>query len=162
MLGVPISTADLYDQHGPELEVLDLPLANLGGRPRFSGPIATAQVFEDNSHVKTMLAEPGAGRVLVIDGAGSLRFALVGDQIARRAVEQGWAGVVVFGAVRDAAVLKTLDLGVRALGTSPRRTEKRGQGLIDVPIRFGGARFSPGAWLYADEDGVVVAPRDLG
>lgn len=155
------TTADLYDAHGDALDVLEIPLLDLGGRPRFSGRIATLKTYEDNTRVRQRLSEPGEGRVLVIDGAGSLRYALVGDQLGRLAVENGWSGIVVFGAVRDAAVLRTLDLGVRALGTCPRKTDKRDEGLAEVVVRFGGASFRPDAHIYVDEDGVVVASQNL-
>lgn len=155
------ATADLYDAHGDDLSVLEIPLEDLGGRARFSGPIATVQALEDNSKVREILSTPGHGRVLVVDGAGSRRYALVGDRIAASAVENGWSGIVVHGCVRDRVALGRLALGVRALGTIPRKTEKRGQGLEGLPVRFGGVRFEPGAWLYADEDGIVVSARPL-
>lgn len=156
-----VSTADLYDAHGERLQVLELPLLDLGARAAFSGRIRTVKAYEDNSKVKATLAEPGEGGVLVVDGAGSRRFALLGDAIAASAVQQGWAGVVIFGCVRDAAVLAGMPVGIRALGTTPRKTVKRGEGLVDVPVAFGGVRFHPGAWLYADRDGVVVADEAL-
>jgi regulator of ribonuclease activity A len=124
---------------------------------RFAGPVATLKVFEDNSLVRSALAEPGAGRVLVVDGGGSLRCALVGDQLGELAVRNGWAGTVVFGCVRDSVELVRLPLGVMALGANPRRGLKRGEGQSGVPVRFLGVAFRPGQHLYADEDGLVVA-----
>ena len=159
--GMSFATADLFDAYGDELQVLELGLMDFGGRSRFSGAIATVKAYEDNSQVRETLATPGQGRVLVVDGAGSRRFALLGDRLAELALEQSWSGVVVYGCVRDAAALGQMALGVRALGTSPRKTAKLGSGLTDVRVVFGGVRFEPGAWLYADEDGVVVAPRQL-
>lgn len=155
-----ISTADLYDTLGAQLQVLELPLESLGGHPAFFGVIATAKAFEDNSKVRAMLSQPGEGRVLVVDGGGSRRFALVGDRIAQLAIDHGWAGIVVHGCVRDAAILKTMPLGILALGRSPRKTTKRDSGLTEVPVHFGGVSFEPGHWLAADEDGVVVAKSE--
>lgn len=112
--------------------------------------------------MKTVLGEPGEGRVLVVDGGGSVHTALMGDMIAASAVEQGWVGVVIHGAVRDVAVLATLDLGIKALGSNPRRSAKQGVGERDVPVTFGGVTFTPGAWLAADDDGVLVLPAAPG
>ncbi|MCA9544041.1 MAG: ribonuclease E activity regulator RraA [Myxococcales bacterium] len=151
-------TADLYDIHLEALQVCELPLLDFGGRRRVQGPLATLKCHEDNSRVREALAEPGQGRVLVIDGGGSRRYALLGDNLAQMAVENGWAGVLVHGVIRDAAVIARMDLWVRALGTVPRKTAKRGEGQRDLPVRFGGATFAPGATLVADEDGVVVLP----
>lgn len=151
------STADLYDKHGPKLQVLEMPLPSYGAATRFEGRIATLKVYEDNTKVREALAQPGQGRVLVVDGAGSRRYALVGDRIAQLAVDNDWAGLVVNGCIRDSALIKTMPLGVRALGTTPRKTEKRGSGLAGVEVTFGGVGFRPGAWLCADEDGVVVS-----
>lgn len=154
-------TADLCDAHAAELSVVEPRFADFGGSRRFAGEIATVQCFEDNSRVAERLAEPGRGRVLVVDGGGSLACALLGDNLAARAVENGWAGVLVNGCVRDAAVLAGMALGVRALAASPRRSVKRGAGEADVPVSFAGATFVPGHRLWADEDGIVVAARDL-
>lgn len=154
------TTADLSDAH-PEAAIAEPVFRDLGGRTRFAGPIATVRAHEDNSLVRAALAEPGAGRVLVVDGGGSLRCALLGDRLAALAVENGWSGVLVHGCIRDSAAIATMDLGVKALGTHPRRTEKRGAGERDVPVRFAGATFRPGAWLYADSDGVLVSDLPL-
>lgn len=153
-----ISTADLSDEHEGAAQVLRLQMRDLGGRKAFSGPIRTVRCHEDNSKVKAALATPGNGAVLVVDGGGSLNCALVGDMIAEGAVANGWAGVVVNGAVRDAAVLGGLDLGVKALGTMPLRSVRRDLGETDVVVAFGGVIFTPGDRLYADADGVVVLP----
>lgn len=153
-----VSTADLSDENEGRAQVLRLQLRDLGGRRAFSGPIRTVRCHEDNSKVKAMLATPGNGAVLVVEGGGSLNCALVGDLIAQSAVDQGWAGVVVHGAVRDAAVLATLDLGVKALGTMPLRSVRRDLGESDVVVAFGGVIFTPGDRLFADADGVVVLP----
>lgn len=149
-------TADLYDDLGEELQSLALPLRDLGGELAFAGPIRTVKCYEDNSLLKSVLSGHGEGAVLVVDGAGSLRRALMGDMIAALAVENGWSGVVLNGAVRDVAVLRTLPLGIKALGSNPRKSTKTGQGTVDVPVEFGGVAFHPGRRLVADEDGVLV------
>jgi regulator of ribonuclease activity A len=151
-----IVTADLYDEHGEQLDSCDLQLRQYGGRRAFAGPIATVRCHEDNALLKSVLSEPGAGRVLVVDGGGSLHTALMGDLIAALAVENGWSGVVINGAVRDVAALRELDLGVKALGSNPRKSGKRGTGERDVPLTFGGATFLPGAELFSDDDGILV------
>lgn len=112
--------------------------------------------------MRDAVAEPGNGRVLVIDGGGSLGRSMLGDLLAAKALENGWAGVVVFGAIRDSAAIGAMALGVKALGTCPRKTDKLGQGLRDVPVRFGGLVIRPGEWLCADADGVVLADGVLG
>ncbi|MEV0421817.1 ribonuclease E activity regulator RraA [Streptosporangium canum] len=155
------TTADLIDAHGDVLDSCLTQFRSYGLRPRFAGPIATIRCLEDNALVKQVLAAPGEGRVLVVDGAGSLRTALMGDLIAASAVSSGWSGVVVNGAVRDTVALGGLDLGVKALGSNPRKSAKEGAGDLDVPVTFGEVTFVPGAWLYSAEDGLVVSPRAL-
>jgi regulator of ribonuclease activity A len=149
-------TADLVDEHGEALQSCDLQLRQFGGRRRFHGPIRTVTCFEDNALVKQVLSEAGGGAVLVVDGAGSLHTALVGDLIAGLAQANGWAGLVVNGAVRDVEALDGLDIGIKALGSNPRKSAKLGAGEVDVAVRFGGTTFRPGDHLYSDEDGVVV------
>ncbi|MBT9256635.1 ribonuclease E activity regulator RraA [Phycicoccus sp. MAQZ13P-2] len=151
-----VSTADLYDEHGDALQSCSLQLRHVGGRRQFTGPVATIRCHRDNALVKATLATPGEGRVLVVDGGGSLESALVGDLIAGSAVSNGWAGVVVHGAVRDSVAIGGLPLGVLALGTNPRKSAKDGVGEVDVPVAFGGVEFVPGATLWADEDGILV------
>ncbi|MDA2807001.1 ribonuclease E activity regulator RraA [Nocardiopsis suaedae] len=151
------ATADLIDAHGDALQSCETQFQSYGGRATFHGPIATIKCHEDNALVKEQLNQPGEGWVLVVDGGGSLRTALMGDMIARAAAENGWAGVVVFGAVRDTAELALLDLGVKALGSNPRKSSKTGAGRLDVPVAFGNTVFSPEAWLYSDQDGILVA-----
>ncbi|HEX5379447.1 MAG TPA: ribonuclease E activity regulator RraA [Phenylobacterium sp.] len=160
MTDMTTSVADLCDEHEDEIEVCVAPFRDFGGRIAFSGPIRTVRCFEDNSLVKATLAEPGEGSVLVVDGGGSLRRALVGDMLAADAVKNGWAGIVVNGAVRDTAVLASLEVGVKALGSIPMRSVKRGEGVVDTPVAFGGVVFVPGDILHADEDGVAVLPAD--
>jgi regulator of ribonuclease activity A len=153
-------TADLLDAH-PELEACDAGLRHFGGRRRFSGPVATLRCFEDNSQAREWLRSPGDGRVLVIDGGGSRRCALVGDQLAAAALANGWAGIVVNGCVRDTVALAALELGVLALDVQPRRSDRHGQGAREVPIVLLGARVRPGDFAYADEDGVVFSRQLL-
>jgi len=154
-------TADLFDAHA-HLQSCDLQFQRFGRSARFFGAISTVRCRHDNALLKSVLSKPGAGRVLVIDGGASLHCALVGDVIAGMAAANGWTGVVVHGAVRDTAAMAALNLGVKALGTNPRRSAKAGSGEVDVPVEFGGAVFTPGHWLYSDEDGIVVSPIVLG
>ncbi|MFI7547889.1 ribonuclease E activity regulator RraA [Actinoplanes sp. NPDC049599] len=150
------STADLYDEHGEQLGSCDTQLRQYGGRPAFHGPAVTVACFEDNALLKSVLSEPGAGRVLVVDGGGSVHCALLGDIIGGLAVDHGWAGVIINGAVRDVAALRQLPIGIKALGANPRKSTKTGAGQRDVVIEFGGCRFTPGAQVVSDEDGIVV------
>ncbi|QUR69410.1 ribonuclease E activity regulator RraA [Mycobacterium spongiae] len=155
-------TADLVDDIGPDVRSCDLQFRQFGGRCEFAGPISTVRCFQDNALLKSILAQPGAGGVLVIDGAGSLHAALVGDVIAELARSNGWAGLIIHGAVRDAAALRRLDIGIKALGTNPRKSTKTGAGERDVEIALGGVTFVPGESAYCDDDGiVVVAPASL-
>jgi regulator of ribonuclease activity A len=149
-------TADLVDETGPDVRSCDLQLRQFGGRSQFAGPITTVKCFEDNALLKSVLSEPGSGGVLVIDGDGSLHAALVGDLIAGLARDNGWAGLIINGAVRDAATLRTLDVGIKALGTNPRKSTKTGEGVRDVAVEFGGVVFVPGHIAYSDDDGIVV------
>lgn len=151
-----VVTADLYDEFGDELQSCDLQFRQVGGRTRFRGPAVTVRCHEDNALLKSILSEPGEGRVLVVDGGGSVHRALLGDVIAGIAVANGWAGVVIHGAVRDVVALGQLDLGVKALGSNPRKSTKTGAGERDVTVSFGGVDFSPGCLIYSDEDGIVV------
>ncbi|GAB3381465.1 ribonuclease E activity regulator RraA [Micromonospora halotolerans] len=124
----------------------------------FGGPAVTVRCFEDNALLKSIVSEPGEGRVLVVDGGGSLHTALMGDLIAGTAAENGWAGVVINGAVRDVVALAALPIGIKALGTNPRKSAKTGAGERDVPVSFGDCVFPPGAEVHSDDDGVVVLP----
>lgn len=154
----PRATADLVDDIYPDVRSCDLQLRNFGGVTDFAGPITTVKCFQDNALLKSVLSEPGEGRVLVIDGDGSLHTALVGDVIAGIAKDSGWAGLIVHGAVRDASTLRTIDVGIKALGTNPRKGGKTGAGERDVEVTFGGVTFVPGEVAYCDEDGIVVVP----
>jgi regulator of ribonuclease activity A len=161
--GRPVATCDLCDALKSDtsgaLRVL-LPLfRSYGGRAAFAGPVRTVRCFEDNTSVKALLEGPGDGAVLVVDGGGSLRRALVGGNIAAAAARQGWAGVVVNGAVRDIAELAACELGLHALGLIPLPTERRRAGDVDVPVQVAGAWIRAGDWLAADADGIVVLDR---
>ena len=154
-----LATADLCDAH-PEAQVCDPLFQSFGGRTAFSGPIATLKVFEDNSLVRAAVEQPGEGRVLVVDGGGSLRCALFGGNLAVLAAENGWAGVVVNGAVRDVDEIDAQPIGVRGLATHPRRSEKgMHSGQVGIPVIFAGVVFREGEWVCADRDGIVVLPQ---
>ncbi|GAA0977619.1 ribonuclease E activity regulator RraA [Acrocarpospora macrocephala] len=151
-----IATADLYDERGEQLDSCDLQFRQYGRRRAFHGVITTVRCHQDNVLLKAALSEPGAGRVLVVDGGGSLHTALMGDVIAGLAVGNGWSGVIINGAVRDVAALGELDLGIKALGSNPRKSAKEGTGERDVPVTFGGVTFTPGAELFSDDDGILA------
>jgi regulator of ribonuclease activity A len=152
------ATADLYDQHGDTLQSCDTQLRQFGGRTRFRGEIATVRCHEDNVLVRQAVEERGDGMVLVVDGDGSVHCALMGDQLAATAAGNGWEGVIIHGAVRDVAALAQLDIGIKALGSNPRKSHKQGLGMRNVPVAFGGAVFAPGSTVVSDDDGVVVLP----
>ena len=154
-------TADYCDEHGDELQVCEPIFGMFGGRRAFAGPVSTVRCFEDNSRVKEAVETPGEGRVLVVDGGGSLRCALVGDQLAILAQKNGWEGVIVYGCIRDSGDIAGIDIGVRALNTHPQKSIKKGVGDRDIAVTFGGVTFNPGEWLYADEDGVLVSGKPL-
>jgi regulator of ribonuclease activity A len=154
-------TADLVDAHGDSLRSCELQFRQYGGRQRFHGPVRTVKSFEDNALIKQILSEPGNGAVLVVDGGGSVRRALMGDVIAGLAARNGWAGVVIFGAVRDVVALASVPIGIKALGSNPLKSTKNGGGQLDVPISFGGIVIRAGDWLYSDEDGIVVSEHSL-
>lgn len=156
-----MKTADLCDHYSEQVQMAEEAFADLGGRILFSGQIHTIKAFEDNSVVREAVAEPGEGKVLVIDGGGSMRRAMLGDMLAEKAVKNGWNGVVINGCIRDSAEIATMDIGVKALGTHPCKTEKRGLGDRDVSVRFAGVDFVPGHYLYADEDGIIVSETAL-
>jgi len=156
--GTNVGTADLYDERGDELASVALQFQSLGGRSHFSGPVRTVRCFQDNALVKSTLATPGNGAVLVVDGGGSLGTALMGDMIAESAVANGWAGVVINGAIRDRVAVAALDLGVKALGSNPKKSAKAGAGEVDVEVVIDGVTFRPGATVWCDPDGILVAP----
>jgi regulator of ribonuclease activity A len=154
-------TADLCDEFSAELQIVAPVFRSFGGRQRFAGPASTVKCFEDNSRVKEAVSEPGKGRILVIDAGGSMRCAVLGDLLAKQAADNGWAGVVVHGCIRDCADIATFDLGVVALGTLPLRSERKNEGQREAPIQLPGAIVRPGDWVYVDEDGMVVSTRAL-
>jgi len=157
-----VSLPDICDQFIDEVVVFDPVFRDFGGKRRFCGEIMTMRCFEDNSLVAETVRTPGRDRVLVVDGGGSLRRALLGDLLAVAAAENGWQGLVINGAVRDVEILETIDLGVKALAACPVKTDKRGEGQLDVPLRFAGAQLEPGQFLYADANGIIVARNKLG
>lgn len=156
-----IATADLCDQHETDTRSCETQFRQFGGRRAFHGRIATVRCFEENVLVKRVLSEPGNGGVLVVDGGGSLGAALIGDIIAGIALSNGWSGIIVHGAVRDVAALGRLEIGLKALGSNPRKSAKTGAGEVGTPVTFGGTTFEPGHWLYSDDDGVVVSPFEF-
>lgn len=156
-----MKTADLVDDHDDRVHLCDLPWRRFGQVRSFWGPIATVRCFEDNALLKRTLQERGDGRVLVVDGGGSTRRALIGDQIASILVASGWAGIVLNGAIRDSAEIDAMPVGVFCLGTTPKKSAKDGTGRRDVPVEFGGVEFRPGGFVYCDPDGVLVSAEAL-
>ena len=155
------SLPDICDEYSAELQVAEPLFTAYGKRRRFHGEIVTIKCFEDNSLVRDAVHTGGRGRVLVVDGGGSLRHALLGDLLAAAAAENGWQGLLINGCVRDVEILETIDLGVKALNCFPVKTEKRGEGRLDVNVSFAGARIQPGQFLYSDTNGVVIARHKL-
>jgi regulator of ribonuclease activity A len=155
------SVPDICDDFIEEISVLEPLFTDFGGKVKFSGEIATIKCFEDNSLVRDAVRSPGRGRVLVVDGGGSLRHALLGDLLAAAAAENGWQGLLINGCVRDVEILETIDLGVKALNSHPVKTDKRGEGQRDINVSFAGATIRPGHYFYADANGIVVAARNL-
>jgi regulator of ribonuclease activity A len=158
---VAFSTSDLCDEFGNEVQVAEPVFRDFGGVRRFAGPIETVRVEDDNALIREALIRPGQGRVLVVDGGASLRCALLGGKLAELARSNGWRGLIVNGCIRDCSEVAVIDIGVKALHTSPRRSDKTGAGQQGVALRFAGVSFAPGAYLYTDEDGLIVADRDL-
>ena len=156
-----MSTADLCDKFEAQVRVVEEQFMDAGGMLAFSGEIETVQTFEDNSRVRECVMRDGTGKVLVVDGGGSMRRALLGDMLAEAAVKNGWQGIIINGCIRDSEAIGELPLGVKALGTHPLKTEKRGLGDHNVEVRFGGVTFVPGQFLYADGDGIIVAEQRL-
>lgn len=154
-------TADLCDEHADTLQICEIGFLSFGGVSRFHGPVSTLKCFEDNSLVRAALSEPGAGRVLVVDAGGSKRCAMLGDILASMGIENGWAGIVMYGLIRDSADIADMAIGVRALGTHPLKSRKRGEGERDIPVRFAGVEFVPGSFVYADEDGIICSQTVL-
>ena len=156
------NTTDICDELGDNVEVAIPMFSDFGGSNRFSGVISTVKCHEDNSRVREALGEPGAGRVLVVDGGGSLRCALLGDMLAALGRDNGWAGVLVYGCIRDSEEIGRTEIGVKALAAHPQKSLKKGVGERDVSVRFADLTFVPGKYLYADPDGVIVTEKPLG
>jgi regulator of ribonuclease activity A len=155
-----MNTTDICDEYGDQIKVAEpIGFKHFGARKIFSGQIETIKCHEDNSLVRTAVATSGEGKVLVVDGGGSLRCALLGDLLAEKAQQNAWEGIVIYGCIRDSAVIATLDIGVLALATHPRKSEKRNIGLNNVTLQFAGIHFVPGQYLYADTDGIVISEQ---
>lgn len=153
---------DLCDEYPDQVRVMSPILTNYGGKRSFGGQIVTIKCHEDNSLVAKKVEENGAGRVLVVDGGGSLRCGLLGDNLAAKAANNGWEGIIVYGCIRDVDIVGQTDLGVQALATNPMKSIKRDTGLLGEVLTFGGVTFVPGEYVYADNNGVIVADRQLG
>lgn len=156
-----ISTADLFDDHGDSVRVCETQFRLFGQKQSFAGPCSTVRTFEDHRPVLAALEEPGAGRVLVVDGAGSMRVGLMGDRLAGIAVQNGWTGVIINGVIRDSQGINALDLGVKALGATARRSSLAATGQRDCPVSFGTITFTPGDWVYSDADCIIVSAAPL-
>lgn len=154
-------TPDLCDAYPDQIRVVEPMFANFGGRDSFGGQIVTIKCFEDNSLVKQQVENSGAGKVLVVDGGGSLRCALLGDMLAEKAARNGWEGLVIYGCVRDVDVLAQTQVGVQALASHPMKSNKRGVGELDVVVTFAGVTFRPDEYVYADNNGIIVSPQAL-
>ncbi len=155
------STPDLCDDFPELVRVVEPMFINFGGTTTFGGEIITVKCFEDNSLVKENASKPGYGKVMVVDGGGSLRRALLGDLIAKDAVKNGWEGFIIYGCIRDVDIINRLDVGVHALDTVPLKTEKKGIGELNIAVTFGGVTFRPGEYVYADNNGVIVSKEKL-
>ena len=156
-----ISTADLYDAYPELVRVCETQFRSYGGLTSFCGPCATLATFEDHTPVLQALETPGLGRILVVDGQGSLRIGLMGDRLAGIAVQNGWRGVILNGAIRDTSGINAMALGVKALGVTARKGWQATSGTPGLPVHFGGVTFSPGNWIYADVDCVVISSTKL-
>jgi regulator of ribonuclease activity A len=156
-----VSTADLWDAFGKQCTSCETQFKLYGAVRQFRGPVRTVRCFDDNALLRQMLNTPSRGEVLVVDGKGSLGAALIGDVSASLGVKNGWAGVIIYGAIRDASQMMLVNFGVKALGTNPKTSTKLGTGEVDVSVSFGGVTFNPGDWVYSDEDGTILSPTQL-
>lgn len=156
-----MKTADLVDEFPDDVRFCNLPFLKFGRKPAFVGQAQTVACFEDNVLLKAELEKPGNGRVLVVEGGGSTRVAIMGDMIAGILLDNGWAGIIINGAIRDSVEIDAMDVGVRCLATTPIKSSKNGTGSVGGPVRFGDATFKPGDWVYCDADGVLVSDREL-
>lgn len=160
-LHLNIITCDLSDAYPDITRVVEPIFTNYGGRSAFGGEILTIKCHEDNSLVKEHVGNAGNGRVMVVDGGGSLRCALLGDMLAANAVKNGWAGIIIYGCIRDVDEIRKMDLGVQALRTIPIKSNRQGRGDLNIPVTFGGVTFNPGEFVYADNNGIIVANQAL-
>ncbi|MEM7027424.1 MAG: ribonuclease E activity regulator RraA [Pseudomonadota bacterium] len=156
-----IATADLYDKYEDQLQIAKPMFNDYGGNIEFSGPASTVKVFADNSLVRAALEEKGNGRMLVVDGGGSLNCALLGDMLADIGMQNGWVGIIVYGCIRDSSVIANMKIGVKALNTNPKKSVKRGEGQRDIPVSFADVTIAPGNYIYADADGIVISEDKL-
>lgn len=156
-----IVTPDLCDAYPDLVQAVEPMFKNYGGKKSFAGEIVTIKCFEDNSKVKQLVATDGTGKVMVVDGGGSMRRACLGDMLAEKACNNGWQGIIIYGCIRDVDIVAEIDLGVQAIGTHPIKTDKRDIGDVNIPITFGGVSFIPGHFIYADNNGVIVSPKSL-
>ncbi len=156
-----LSTPDLCDQFPEQVSVLDPVYKSFGGNESFYGEVVTVKCFEDNSKVKQLVDTDGTGKVMVVDAGGSMRRACLGDMLAEKAQKNGWAGIIIYGCVRDVEILKTLNIGVQALGSHPMKTDKRDLGDINISLQFSGVTVAPGNYIYADLNGIIVAASQL-
>lgn len=156
-----VSTPDLCDEFAQQLRVLDSVFVNYGGVRSFYGEAVTIKCFEDNSVLKELVETPGKGRVIVMDGGGSLRRAILGDMLAEKAANNGWVGLVINGCIRDCVEISNTKIGVKALNTHPMKTEKRGLGDMNLAVSFAGHTIEPGDWIYSDDNGIVVSKTEL-
>ena len=155
------STPDLCDQYPELVRVVEPMLSNFGGREQFCGQITTIKCFEDNSLVKQLVGTSGEGRVIVVDAGGSLRRACLGDMLAEQAASNGWAGLIIYGCIRDVDQIRATDIGVQALGVHPMKTDKKGVGELNIPVTFGGVTFAPKDDVYADNNGIILSAEPL-
>ena len=155
------ATTDLYDEHEGKVQTCAVQFRDFGGKTKFCGPIRTVRCYRDNQLFRALLDEPGNRAVVVVDGGASTESALMGDIIAAKGARNGWSGVVILGAIRDSAEIAEIDFGTKALGVNPAKSSKEGTGAVDEPVEFGGVTFTPGDWIYCDEDGILVAPQPL-
>ena len=155
------STPDLCDQYPELVRVVEPMLSNFGGREQFCGQITTIKCFEDNSLVKQLVGTSGEGRVIVVDAGGSLRRACLGDMLAEQAASNGWAGLIIYGCIRDVDQIRATDIGVQALGVQPMKTDKKGVGELNIPVTFGGVTFAPKDYVYADNNGIILSAQPL-
>jgi len=158
---MPFNSNDLYDEHLEKLQVAAPIFKNFGGCKKFFGQICTVKAFEDNTCIKAAFEEDGTNKVLIVDAAGSLRCAMMGDQVAGLGKKNGWEGIIIFGCIRDSMDVKKLNFGVKALATIPRKTVKQQQGIRDIPVHFADVNFTPGHYVYSDEDGILISETPL-